>query len=144
MFEGPKDLTQVQWLLKELMELRNTIHYNKLQLQFIITKGKKLDRASSTRHQAQASNFPLTARSCAQNLFLPETICENINRALPARKVHLNLGWPIIKVWLTFITSPFRGQADSVWPKAPTINDDVRMNSLVWPTQAPPCEPRHT
>lgn len=51
-----------------------------------------MDRASSTRHQAQASNFPLTARSCAQNLFLPETICENINRALPARKVHLNLG----------------------------------------------------
>lgn len=43
------------------------------------------------------------------------------------------LVWAITKVWLTFVYSPFRGQADCVWPKTLTINDSVSKNSLVWP-----------
>lgn len=36
-------------------------------------------------------------------------------------------------MWLTLVSSSYEGQADTTWPKAPTIDHIVSIDSLVWP-----------
>lgn len=75
-------------------------------------------------------------------------MCDNTHRMLPTVEAHRSLVSRVLlrvghldKVWLTLVSSPCWGWADTMWPKVQTINHMVTRDYQNGPT--PPGKQSH-
>lgn len=91
------------------------------------------------------TSFPLAEESYKQCLICVATMCDNTYGVLPTKDTHLSLGVYLSHVSVAdrprsqpySVSSPSRGQTDTVWSKAPTTNHIACVDYLACPQNTP-------